>query len=101
MKVKGFMVEDNKGREFVMVCEQLSDRPGKMFALRGWQRRRLVPLQYTEEEHQQIVAQVLLTLDDLFSGLPSVGGDTDGFGKTVEGTPLFRARVKVRQRVMN
>ncbi|MDH5641692.1 MAG: hypothetical protein OEY28_10385 [Nitrospira sp.] len=71
MKVKGFIVEDNRGGEVVLVCEQPSDRSAKMFALRGWQRRRLVPLQYTEQERRQIVAQVLLTLNDLFLSLPS------------------------------
>jgi len=76
MKVKGFIFEDDQGREFVMVCEQLSDRSAKTFALRGWQRRRLVPLQYTEQEYRQIVAQVLLTLDDLYSSLASTCEDT-------------------------
>lgn len=84
MKVKGFIFEDDQGREFVMVCEQLSDRSAKTFALRGWQRRRLVPLQYTEHEYRQIVSQVLLTLDDLYSSLASTSEDMDRttFGKT-------------------
>lgn len=80
MKVRGFIVEDNQGREFVLVCEQLSDRSAKTFALRGWQRRRLVPLQYTEEEHRQIVAQVLVTLDDLFKSLPRLYEDVESTG---------------------
>ena len=77
MKVKGFIVEDDQGREFVLVCEQLTDRAAKMFALRGWQRRRLVPLQYTEQERRQIMAQVILTLNDLFVSLPSLYEDMD------------------------
>jgi len=101
MKVKGFIFEDSKGRECVMVYEQLSNRSGKMFALRGWQRRRLVPLRYTKEEYWGIVAQVLLTLDDLFARLPSVCADMDGFDKTAEGARLLKATVKERHRVMN
>lgn len=101
MKVKGFIFEDDQGREVVMVCEQLFDRSAKMFALRGWQRRRLVPLQYTEDEYRQIVAQVLLTLDDLFASLPSVCADTDGVARAAAATQVLRAPVEEGHRVMN
>lgn len=70
MNVKGFIIEDDQGREFVMTVEQPHVRSAKTFALRGWQRRRLVPLQYTEPELRQIVAGVLVTLNDLFESLP-------------------------------
>lgn len=70
MNVKGFILEDDQGREFVVVCEQPYLRSAKTFALRGWHRRRLVPLQSTERELRQIVAEVLLTLNDLFKSLP-------------------------------
>lgn len=70
MNVKGFILEDDAGREFVMVCEKPYLQPGRTFLLRGWQRRRLVPLQYSEQELRRIVGGVLLTLDDLFKNLP-------------------------------
>jgi hypothetical protein len=70
VNVKGFILEDDQGREFVMVCEKPSLQSGKTFYLRGWQRRRLVPLQYTERELRRIVGGVLATLDDLFKSLP-------------------------------
>ena len=77
MNVKGFILEDDQGREFVVVCEQPYVRSAKTFALRGWQRRRLVPLQSTERELRQIVAEVLLALNDLFRSLPKFWGDMD------------------------
>ncbi len=70
MNVKGFILEDEQGREFVMMSQQSPEQPSKTFALRGWQRRRLVPLKYPEWELRQIVAGVLLALDDLFKSLP-------------------------------
>lgn len=70
MNVKGFILEDDQGREFVLTCEQPLGRLGKTFSLRGWQRRRLVPLQYTEQELRKIVGGVLVTLNDLFRSLP-------------------------------
>jgi hypothetical protein len=72
MNVKGFIMEDNHGKEFVVVCEKPYRQPRKVFALRGWQRRRMVPLQCTEQELRQITGGVLMTLDDLFQGLRSV-----------------------------
>jgi hypothetical protein len=44
--------------------------PVKTFALRGWQRRRLVPLQYTEQELRQIINSIAITLNDLFMSVP-------------------------------
>jgi hypothetical protein len=70
MNVKGFIIEDDKGREFVLMCEQPSGRSGRTFSLRGWQRLRLVPLRYTEWELRKIVGGVLVTLNDLFKNLP-------------------------------
>ena len=70
MNVKGFILEDEQGREFVVTCQQSSEQSGKTFALRGWQRLRLVPLQYPEWELRHIVAGVLIALDDLFKNLP-------------------------------
>jgi hypothetical protein len=77
MHVKGFLIEDNQGREFVVVCEPPYISSPRKFALRGWQRRRLVPLEYSEQERRQIVAEVLLTLNDLFTSLPRFTGDID------------------------
>ena len=72
MNVKGFIIEDNQGREFVLLCEQPFGRLGRTFSLRGWQRLRLVPLQYTEQELRKIVGGVLVTLNDLFKSLPKL-----------------------------
>ncbi len=69
MNVKGFILEDDQGREFVMGCEQPYDQLGRTFLLRGWQRRRLVPLRYSERETRHIVGEALIALDDLFSTL--------------------------------
>lgn len=70
MNVKGFLLEDDQGREYMVMCEQLHNRLGKTFSLRGWQRRRLVPLKHTDGELRQIVAGALITLNDLFETLP-------------------------------
>lgn len=70
MNVKGFIIEDDQGREFMVVCEPPYRQLGGTFSLSGWQRRRLVPLQYTERELQEIVGGVLITLQDLFRSLP-------------------------------
>ncbi|OQW32682.1 MAG: hypothetical protein A4E19_04795 [Nitrospira sp. SG-bin1] len=74
MHVKGFILEDDQGREFVLGCERSYTRIGQKFFLRGWQRRRLVPLQYTEGELRQIVGGVLVTLKELFETLPRFPG---------------------------
>lgn len=70
MNVKGFIIEDDQGREFMVVCEPPYRQLGGTFSLRGWQRRRLVPLQYTERELRKIIGGVLATLNDLFRRLP-------------------------------
>ena len=69
MNVKGFIMEDDHGKEFVVVCEKPYKQPGKVFALRGWQRRRMVPLQCTGQELREITGGVLMTLDDLCQSL--------------------------------
>jgi hypothetical protein len=58
MNVKGFIIEDNHGREFVLVCEPPY--------------RQLGPLQYTEPELREIAGGVLATLHDLFRSLPEL-----------------------------
>lgn len=70
MNVKGFIIEDDQGREFVLTCEQPFGRVGRAFSLRGWQRRRLVPLQYTEQELRKIIAGVSAALNELFKSFP-------------------------------
>lgn len=70
MHLKGFILEDGQGREFVMVCERPHLQLRKIFALRGWQRRRLVPVHHTEHELRQIVGGVVIALNDLFGNLP-------------------------------
>lgn len=70
MNVKGFIIEDDQGREFMVVCEPPYRQLGGTFSLRGWQRRCLVPLQYTEGELRKITGGVLATLHDLFRSLP-------------------------------
>lgn len=62
MWVKGILLEDNQGREFVMMCLSPTKPSEKMFQLRGWQRRRLVPFRSTEEESNEIMAKVRLAL---------------------------------------
>lgn len=69
MHVKGFIIEDDQGREFVLGCERPNSQIGQKFFLRGWQRRRLVPLPYTERELRQMVGGVLVTLQELFETL--------------------------------
>nr|MDH4358308.1 hypothetical protein [Nitrospira sp.] len=70
MHLKGFILEDGQGREFVLVCERSHMQFRKIFALRGWQRRRLVPIHHTERELRQIVGGVVIELNDLFDTLP-------------------------------
>ncbi len=69
MNVKGFIMEDDHGKEFVVVCERPYRQPEKVFALRGWQRRRMIPLHCTGQELRQITGGVLSTLDDLCQSL--------------------------------
>lgn len=75
MTVKGFIMEDDRGQEFVVVCEKPSGRPEKVFALKGWQRRRMVPLQWTGQELRHITGGVLVTLNDLRQTLVTVRED--------------------------
>ena len=77
MNVKGFIIEDDEGREFVVVCERPYRQFGGAFLLRGWQRRRLVPLHYSERELRRIVGKVLISLDDLFKSLPRFSSNAD------------------------
>jgi len=70
MHVKGFILEDDQGREFVLECEWPYTQIGQRFFIRGWQRRRLIPLPYTELELRTIVGGVLTTLHALFEALP-------------------------------
>lgn len=69
MNVKGFIIEDDQGREFVMMYNQATLQLGKTFALRGWQRKRLVPLQYTEQELREVVGGVRVIFKDLARSL--------------------------------
>lgn len=69
MNVKGFILEDDQGREFVMGCERPYAQIGRTFLLQGWQRRRLIPLQYSEREARHVVGEALMALDDLFTAL--------------------------------
>lgn len=87
MHLKGFLLEDGQGREFVVVCKQFSIRSAKLFELRGWQRRRLVPLHYSERELRRIVGGVLVTLDDLFKSLPRFSDSIDGVLPQSEASP--------------
>jgi hypothetical protein len=103
MNVKGFIIEDDQGREFVLVCEQPFGRLGRTFSLRGWQRRRLVPLQYTERELRKIVGGVLITLNDLFRSLPRLldhihGGSSDNGSSATRLTRTIPALKKVTGR---
>ncbi len=72
MNVKGFIMEDDHGKEFVVVCEKPYGQPEKVFALRGWQRRRMVPLQCTGQELRRITGGVVMTLNELFQSLRRV-----------------------------
>ena len=87
MDVKGFIIQDGQGRDFVLLCEQSNVGLRNMFSLRGWQRRRPVPLQCTEQDLRRIVADVLLTLDALFTSLPRFMGDPDKANRTDLGVP--------------
>ena len=69
MNVKGFILEYDKGREFVMGCERPYAQIGRTFLLQRWQRRRLIPLQYSEREARHVVGEALMALDDLFTAL--------------------------------
>jgi hypothetical protein len=88
MYVKGFIIEDDQGRDIVALCEPPYAQPAKTFSIRGWQRLRLVPLRHTKQEYRQIVGVVETTLHDLLDHLPrfSKGGDMIPSGKVGAGT---------------
>ena len=102
MNVKGFIIEDDQGREFVLLCGQPFGRLGKICSLRGWQGRRLIPMQYTEGELRKIVGGVLVATNDLFRSflrlldrLPGVSSDN-----ATSATSLSRKTpVQVRRKV--
>ena len=89
MYVKGFIIEDDQGREIVALCEPPYAQPAKTFSIRGWQRLRLVPLRHTKREYRQIVGGVEATLHDLLDHLPrfSEGVDTLPPDEVGAGTP--------------
>ena len=94
MNVKGFIIEDEQGKEFVMVCNQPYKKLGRTFSLRGWQRRRPVPPQQTERERRQIAGGALIALHDLLKRLPRCFDYEDDVSSN-EGrhaTPLRRTR---------
>lgn len=74
MQIKGLIMEDSQGKAFVMVCDSPANPTGKIFSLSGWQRRRLVPLRYTEREHQQVVTAALLSLSHLLEDIQRFSG---------------------------
>ena len=76
MYVKGFIIEDDRGREIVALCEPPYAQPAKTFSIRGWQRLRLVPLRQTKREYRQIVGGVEATLHDLLDHLPRFSENT-------------------------
>lgn len=62
MRVKGFIMEDDQGRELVLVRKSPSELLAKAFLLSGWQRRRLVPLRHTKQECKEVMDEITLTL---------------------------------------
>lgn len=70
MYVKGFIIEDDRGREIVALCEPPYAKPAKTFSIRGWQRLRLIPLRHTKREYREIVGGVEATLHDLLDRFP-------------------------------
>lgn len=71
MRFTGILLEDNQGREFVMMCLSPKNPLGKTFQLRGWQRRRLVPFRSTEKESKEVMAKVQRALNSMGSKFPS------------------------------
>lgn len=98
MHVKGFILEDEQGREFVMGCERPYTQLGRTFLLRGWQRRRLIPLQYSEREARHIMGEALMALDDLFGALLKRCHDRTITAPSTEKVPeIGRLPLKVAQ----
>ena len=87
MHVKGFILEDDQGRELVMECERPYRQLGRTYVLRGWQRRRLVPVRYSDQELCQINRDVLIALGDLFNSRLQMGN-----AKPVEVHPTISNR---------
>ena len=77
LQVIGIIIEDDKWKGFVMVCQSPSDWLGRTFSFRGYQRRRLVPLHHTERESQEIVAGALPTQSHLFTSPPRFAEEAD------------------------
>jgi hypothetical protein len=107
MVLKGFIIEDDQGKEFVLLCERPFGRSGRTFLLRGWQRLRLVPLQYTEQELRKIVVGVRATVHDLFRSLPRllehISGDSPNHSSTTplpRRTPVLRKARRQEEEVM-
>lgn len=93
MNVKGFIIEDDQGRELVVMCKRSHPRWAKVFALRGWQRRRLVPLRYTERELREVARGVFDTLNDLYKRLPTLFRDVDDSSDQASpAIPLLKSR---------
>jgi hypothetical protein len=107
MILKGFIIEDDQGKEFVLLCERSFGRSGRAFLLRGWQRLRLVPLQYTEQELRKIVVGVRAALHDLFRSLPRliehISGDSPNHSSVTQlprRTPVLRKARRQKEEVM-
>ncbi len=75
MNVKGLILEDDQGREFVMEYTRPRAELGRLFQLRGWQRRRLVPLRSSEREVRYLIGEALQAVDDLVKKLPMLSHD--------------------------
>jgi hypothetical protein len=67
MHMKGVILEDDQGREFVMRSQPPYRQMGPTYVLRGWQRRRLIPVRHSERELHRIAGEVLMALSDLFN----------------------------------
>lgn len=72
------------------MCDRLQPRLGKTYSLRGWQRRRLVPLQYTDRERRKLVAGVLITLNELLKRLPGISGAASSIAPVSKKTAALR-----------
>jgi hypothetical protein len=88
MHVKGFIIEDDQGREIVALCEPPYAQSAKTFSIRGWQRLRLVPLRHTKREYRQIVGGVEATLHDLLDHLPRFSEHEDESSPDNVGAPI-------------
>lgn len=73
MQMKGLILEDDQGREFLMGYERPSRQLEPLYAIRGWQRRRLVPVRYSDHELRQLIRDVLIALDNLSQCFLQIG----------------------------